>query len=146
MAQPLEDETTNNKRSREEMINRMVPGHRSLCKQAGITKAPVKIGRTKDHRQTPEQEHNERAEGMPSNRGKNYRKLELNEEKMKELVDWMWKTRRCKPGEEDKKLAPAAEIPKQFRPKLNQILQYDWQNMNPYPGWRLAVEHGCSGW
>ena len=70
MAQPLEDETTNNKRSREEMINRMVPGHRSLCKQAGITKAQVKIGRTKDHRQTPEQEHNERAEGMPSNREK----------------------------------------------------------------------------
>ena len=124
----------------------MVPGHRSLCKQAGITKAQIKIGRTKDHRQTPEQEHNERAEGMPSNREKNYGKLELNEEKMKELVDWMWKTRRYKPGEEDKKWAPAAEIPKQFRPKLNQILQYDWQNMNPYPGWRLAVEQGCSGW
>ena len=91
MAQPPEDETTNNKRSRKEVINRMVPGYRSLCKQAGITKAQVKTGRTKDHRQTPEQEHNERAEGMPSNRGKNYGKLELNEEKMKELVDWMWK-------------------------------------------------------
>ena len=146
MAQPLEDETTNNKRSREEMINRMVPGHRSLCKQAGITKAQVKIGRTKDHRLTPEQEHKERTEGVPGNRKNKFKKLELNEEKMKELVDWMWKTRRYKPGEEDKKWAPAAEIPKQFRPKLNQILQYDWQNMNPYPGWRLAVEQGCSGW
>ena len=90
MAQPLEDETTNNKRRREEKKNRMVPGHRSFYKQAGITKAQVKIGRTKDHRQTPEQEHNERAAGMPSNRGTNYGKLELNEEKLKELVDWMW--------------------------------------------------------
>ena len=72
--------------------------------------------------------------------------LVLNEEKMKELVDWMWKTRRDKPGNEDKKWAPAAEIPKQFRPKLGQILHFDWQNINPYPGWMLAVEQGCSGW
>ena len=65
---------------------------------------------------------------------------------MKELVDWMWRTRWDRPGDDDKKWAPAAEIPRQFRPKLNQILQYDWQNMNPYPGWTLAVEQGCSGW
>ena len=65
---------------------------------------------------------------------------------MKELIDWMWRTRRGRQGDEDKKWAPAAEIPRQLRPKLNQILQYDWPNMNPYPGWVLAVEQGCSGW
>ena len=65
---------------------------------------------------------------------------------MKELIDWMWRTRRNRQGDEDKKWAPAAEIPRQLRPKLNQILQYDWPNMNPYPGWVLAIEQGCSGW
>ena len=66
--------------------------------------------------------------------------------KMKELVDWMWRTRWDRTGDDDKKWAPAAEIPRQLRPKLNQLLQYDWPNMNPYPGWVLAVEQGCSGW
>ena len=54
-------------------------------------------------------------------------KAEDQEELMKKLVDWMWKTRRYRSGGEDKKWAPAAEIPKQFRPKLGQILQFDWQ-------------------
>ena len=58
----------------------------------------------------------------------------------------MWRTRRNRQGDEDKKWAPAAEIPRQLRPKLNQILQYDWPNMSPYPGWVLATEQGCSGW
>ena len=47
------------------------------------------------------------------------------EELMKNLVDWMWKTKSYRSDE--KKWAPAAEIPKQFRPKLGQILQFDWQ-------------------
>ena len=58
----------------------------------------------------------------------------------------MWRTRRSRQGDEDKKWAPAAEIPKQLRPKLNQIMQYDWPNLTPYPGWVLAVGQGCSGW
>ena len=124
----------------------MVPGHRVLHKQAGITKLQIQIGRTKDYKQTPEQEHKERAEGVPVTRRRKPEDLVLNEEKMKELVDWMWRTRRDRPGNEDKKWAPAAEIPRQFRPKLGQLLQYDWRNMNPYPGWMLAVEQGCSGW
>ena len=61
-------------------------------------------------------------------------------------MDWMWRTRHNKQGDEDKLWAPAAEIPKQLRPKLNQLMQYDWSNSTPYPGWVLAVEQGCSGW
>ena len=41
----------------------------------------------------------------------------LDEEKMKELMDWMWRTRHNKLGDEDKRWAPAAEIPKHLRPK-----------------------------
>ena len=99
MAQPLVDETTKKKRGWDEQeINRMVPGHRTLYKQAGITKLQVQIGRTKDYIQTPEQEHKERAEGVPVTRRRKPEHLVLNEEKVKELVDWMWKTRRDKPG------------------------------------------------
>ena len=70
--------------------------------------------------------------------------LVFSKKKMKKLVDWM--TRRHKPRDEDKKWVPVAEIPKQFRPKLGQILQTDWQRVNPYPGWVLMVEQGGSGW
>ena len=55
-------------------------------------------------------------------------------------------TRRHKPRDEDKKWVPVAEIPKQFRSKLGQKLQTDWQRVNPYPGWVLMVEQGGSGW
>ena len=48
-----------------------------------------------------------------------------DQELMKNLVDWMWKTISYRSDE--KKWAPAAEIPKQFRPKPGQILQFDWQ-------------------
>ena len=48
-----------------------------------------------------------------------------DQELMKNLVDWMWKTRSYRSDE--KKWAPVDEIPKQFRPKLGQILQFDWQ-------------------
>jgi len=125
-------------------VSHMIPGYRSLYKQNGITKLQVRTGRTKDHRLTPEQEHKKRAEGERDKRIKN--NLELNEGTMKELMDWMWKTRYGKPGDEDKKWAPAAEIPRQIRPKLNQLSQFDWQNMNPYPGWTLAIEQGNAGW
>ena len=66
------DEASKNKRrwDEQEIINRMVPGHRTLYKQAGITKIQVQIGRTKDHKLTPEQEHKERAEGVPGTRKK----------------------------------------------------------------------------
>ena len=125
-------------------VSHMIPGYRSLYKQNGITKLQVQIGRTKDHRLTPEQEHKERTDGEREKRIRNT--LELNEGTMKELMNWMWKTRYDKPGDEDKKWAPAAEIPRQIRPKLNQLSQFDWQNLNPYPGWMLAVEQGCAGW
>ena len=146
MAQSLQGDAEGRKRGCDELeINPMVPGHRALYKQAGITKQQVRAGRTKLNKQTPEQEHKARADGILVTRRKRPETLVLDEEKMKELVDWMWRTRRDRPGDEDK-WAPAAEIPRQFRPRLNQILQYDWQNMNPYPGWMLAVEQGCSGW
>ena len=58
----------------QEKINRMVPGHRVLYKQAGITKLQIQIGRTKDYKQTPEQEHKERAEGVPVTRRKKTRR------------------------------------------------------------------------
>ena len=65
---------------------------------------------------------------------------------MKNLIDWMWKKKRYKSGGEDKKWATAAEIPKRFRSKLGQILQFDWQKKNPYPGWVLMAVQGGSGW
>ena len=43
----------------------MVPGHRDLYKEAGITKQQIKVGRTKIIQQTPEQEHQSRADGTP---------------------------------------------------------------------------------
>ena len=70
--------------------------------------------------------------------------LVFSKKKKKKLVDWM--TRRHKPRDEDKKWVPVAEIPKQFRPKLRQILQTDWLRVNPYPGWVLMVVQEGSGW
>ena len=105
MDQSLEDETEKKRGWEEqEKINRMVPGHRKLYKQAGITKLQLQIGRTKDSKPTPEQEHKERAEGAPVNRRRKPEVLILNEGKMKELVDWMWRTRRNRSGDEDKKM------------------------------------------
>ena len=124
----------------------MVPGHRNLYKEAGITKQQTKVGSTRYNQQTPEQEHQSRADGTTITRKKQTEELVLDEQKMKELMDWMWRTRHNKQGDEDKRWAPAAEIPKQLRPKLNQLMQYDWSNLTPYPGWVLAVEQGCSGW
>ena len=138
--------TSSEKLPEQEKINPMVPGHRDLYKKAGITKQQIKAGRTKLNRQTPEQEHKSRADGTPVTQKRKPDELVLDEQKMKELIDWMWRTRRNRQGDEDKKWAPAAEIPRQLRPKLNQILQYDWPNMSPYPGWVLAIEQGCSGW
>ena len=152
MAQSSEDETIHRKRGwgkkthtssgklfEQEKINPMVPGHRDLYKKAGITKRQIKAGRTKLNRQTPEQEHKSRADGTPVTHKRKPDELVLDEQKMKELIDWMWRTRRNRQGNEDKKWTPAAEIPRQLRPKLNQILQYDWPNMSPYPGWVLAI-------
>ena len=66
MAQSLEDETTSKKRGwgEQEKINPMVPGHRALYKKAGITKLQIQVGRTKLNRQTPEQEHKARVDGI----------------------------------------------------------------------------------
>ncbi len=50
-------------------------------------------------------------------------------ELMKNLIDWMWKTRSYRSDE--KKWAPVAEIPKHFRPRMGQILQFDWQEKFP---------------
>ena len=72
MAQSLEDDATKNKRrwDEHEAISHMIPGHRSLYKQAGVTKLQVQIGRTKDYRLTPEQEHKERTESAAGPRKK----------------------------------------------------------------------------
>ena len=97
MAQSLMDETAKQKRRwvpREQMsadeaerhkqrnkgrwdervaISHMIPGYRALYKQTGITKLQVRIGRTKDYRLTPEQEHKERIEGVPDKQKKKTR-------------------------------------------------------------------------
>ena len=147
MAQSSEDKVNHTTHTKQYgIINPMVPGHRDLYKEAGLTKQQVKAGRSKLSQQTPEQEHKSRADGTPITQKRKPDELVLDERKMKELMDWMWRTRRSRQGDEDKKWAPAAEIPKQLRPKLNQILQYDWPNLTPYPGWVLAVGQGCSGW
>ena len=76
MSQPLADEAERNKQRNKgrwderEAISHRIPGYRSLYKQTGITKLQVRIGRTKDHRLTPEQEHKERTEGEPDKRKK----------------------------------------------------------------------------
>ena len=48
-----------------------------------------------------------------------------NNELMKNLADWLWKTR-CYRSDE-RKWAHVAEIPKHFRPTMGQILQLDWR-------------------
>ena len=67
-----------------------------------------------------------------------------NNEHMKNLIDWLWKTR-CYRSDE-RKWAHVAEIPKHFRPTMGQILQLDWREKNPYPGWVLMFVQGGSGW
>ena len=124
----------------------MIPGHRALYKEAGITKQQTKVGSTRYNQQTPAQEHQARADGTSITQNKRPVEQGFDEQSMKELMDWMWRTRHNKQAGEDKRWAPVAEIPRQLRPKLNQLMQYDWSNLNPYPGWALAVDQGCAGW
>ena len=124
----------------------MIPGHRALYKEAGITKQQTKVGSTRYNQQTPAQEHQARADGTSITHKKQPEEQSFDEQRLKELMDWVWRTRHNKQGGEDKQWAPVAEIPKQLRPKLNQLMQYDWSNLNPYPGWALAVDQGCAGW
>ena len=102
MTQSLEDETARERRGwdEQEKRNPMVPGHRALYKKAGITKLQIQIGRTKLNKQTPEQEHKSRIEGLTVNQKRRPDELVLDEKKMKELVDWMWRTRRNRLGDE----------------------------------------------
>ena len=44
-------------------VNTLVPGHRAIYKEAGITKKQTKAGRTRYNQQTPAQEHQARADG-----------------------------------------------------------------------------------
>ena len=54
-------------------------------------------------------------------------------EPMKNLADWLWKTR-CHRSDE-RKWAHVAEIPMHFRPTIGQILQPDWQQKSlPWMG------------
>ena len=101
----------------------MIPGHRSLYKSAGITKQQTKAGSTRYNQLTPEQEHQSMVDGKAITRKRQPEEQVLDEEKMKELMDWMWRTRHNKLGDEDKRWAPAAEIPKHLRPKLIQLMQ-----------------------
>ena len=83
MAQSSEDETTSRKRGwgEQEKINPMVPGHRALYKKAGITKLQIQVGRTKLNRQTPEQEHKARADGISVTQKRKPDELVLDEKK-----------------------------------------------------------------
>ena len=47
---------------------------------------------------------------------------------------------------DDKLWAPAGTIPRQMRPKMSQLVKYDWALQNPYPGWKLAIDQGSAGW
>ena len=132
-------------------INTLVPGHRDLYKEAGITKQQTKAGSTRYNQQTPVQEHQARAEGASITRRKPPVEMGFDKQKMKELMDWMWRTRHEKYAGnnlsgDDKLWAPAGAIPRQIRPKMNQLMQYDWSLQNPYPGWVLAIDQGCAGW
>ena len=59
-----------------EAISHMIPGYRALYKQNGITKLQVRIGRTRNYRLTPEQEHKERAKDVSDKQEKRPEELE----------------------------------------------------------------------
>ena len=77
-------------------INTWVPGHRTLYKEAGITKQQTKAGSTRYNQQTPVQEHQARAEGASITRRKPPVEMGFDKQNLKELMDWMWRTRRMK--------------------------------------------------
>ena len=130
-------------------VNTLVPGHRAIYKEAGITKKQTKAGRTRYNQQTPAQEHQARAEGKIIETRKAPEEINLDEQCMKSLMDWMWRTRRMKFADnpmDDKQWAHAGTIPRQMRPKMSQLVKYDWASQNPYPGWKLAIDQGSAGW
>ena len=130
-------------------VNTHVPGHRQTYKDAGISKQQIRAGRTRDNQQTPEQEHQARAAGIIVEPKKPPATIHLDKQCMKDLMDWMWCTRHVKFADSlsvDKLWAPAGTIPRQMRPRLSQLEQYDWALQNPYPGWMLAIDQGASGW
>ncbi len=130
-------------------VNTHVPGHRQTYKDAGISKQQIRAGRTRDNQQTPVQEHQARAAGIIVEPKIPPDAIHLDKQCMKDLMDWMWRTRHEKFANslsEDKLWAPAGAIPRQMRPKMSQLEQYDWVLQNPYPGWKLAIDQGASGW
>ena len=101
-------------------VNTLVPGHRAIYKEAGITKKQTKAGRTRYNQQTPAQEHQARADGTIIEPRKAPEEINLDKQCMKNLMDWMWRTRRMKFADspmDDKLWAPAGTIPRQMRPK-----------------------------
>ena len=131
-------------------VNTFVPGHRQIYKDAGISKQQVRAGRTRGNQQTPEQEHQARAAGIIVEPRQPTTMIHLDKQCMKDLMDWMWRTRHEKYAGNslsgDMLWAPAGAIPNQIRPKMSQLEQYDWVHQNPYPGWMLAIDQGASGW
>ena len=130
-------------------VNTLVPGHRAIYKEAGITKKQTKAGRTRYNQQTPVQEHQARADGTTIESRKSPVEINLDRQCMKDLMDWMWRTRHKKFADspaDDKLWAPAGTIPRQMRPKMSQLVQFDWALQNPYPGWILAIDQGSAGW
>ena len=135
--------------SRGGRVNTLVPGHRKIYKEAGITKQQIKAGRTRYNQQTPVQEHQARADGTIIEPRKPPAEINLDKQCMKDLMDWMWRTRHEKFADspsDDKLWAPAGIIPRQMRPKMSQLVQFDWALQNPYPGWILAIDQGSAGW
>ena len=115
--------------SRSVKVNTHVPGHRQIYKETGISKQQIRAGRTRNNQQTPVQEHQARAEGIIVEPKKPPAEIHLDKQCMKDLMDWMWRTRHEKFANslsEDKLWAPAGTIPRQMRPKMSQLVQYDW--------------------
>ena len=122
------------------------PGHREAYRRRGISKIQVRASRTRGNQLTPEEEHQQRAAGIEPQIKAPPGPINLDKDAMHKLMDWVWKNFTNKHQAEDKKWAPSRDIPGWMRPKMQQIEQYDWKQYSPYPGYRLVVDQGNSGW
>ena len=124
-------------------------GHRASYKAMGVSKQSIQAVRTKNNI-SPLAEHALLAKGKKTATQGKTETPELNQHRMKELMDWIWAKRHQKfqgmQDSEDKQWAPADAIPTQMRPKLRQITKYNWTLENPYPGYRLITDQGRGGW
>ena len=68
-------------------VNTLVPGHRKIYKEAGITKQQIKAGRTRYNQQTPVQEHQARAGGTIIESRRPPAEINFDKQCMKNLMD-----------------------------------------------------------